>query len=282
MGITSAEATLLFILICGVSVSYNACVECICEQPRDILTCERPLRVIGTAFLILTSIVPRPFHAYHMLHYAAICCCFVTELPSIVGLELVFRIHWAILYKNTRWCALQWPSFGIIAEVDKRLKASIALEGSLHAHGVLTSVEEGTHYCVNKSQWLFFPTSGYGVSFNTLRPRKNDRHFSDDVFKCIFLNENVWISLKISLKFVPKGQIDNNPALVQIMAWRRSGDKPLSEPMMVSLLTHICVTRPQWVKDIYQWLFNANNLTSTWLIPVSIFTQSDFFSDTDI
>ena len=37
------------------------------------------------------------------------------------------------------------------------------------------------------------------------------------------------------------------PALVQIMAWRRSGDKPLSEPMMVSLLTHICVTRPQWV-----------------------------------
>ena len=31
------------------------------------------------------------------------------------------------------------------------------------------------------------------------------------------------------------------------MAWRRRGDKPLSEPMMVSLLTHICVTRPQWV-----------------------------------
>ena len=41
--------------------------------------------------------------------------------------------------------------------------------------------------------------------------------------------------------------IDNNPALVQIMAWRRSGDKPLAEPMMISLSTHICVTRPQWV-----------------------------------
>ena len=40
----------------------------------------------------------------------------------------------------------------------------------------------------------------------------------------------------------------NIPALVQIMAWRCSGDKPLSEPMMVSLLTRICVTRPQWVK----------------------------------
>ena len=46
------------------------------------------------------------------------------------------------------------------------------------------------------------------------------------------------------------GPVDNIPALVQIMAWRRPGDKPLSEPMMVGLLTHICVTRPQWVKKI--------------------------------
>ena len=63
-----------------------------------------------------------------------------------------------------------------------------------------------------------------------------------------FFNENVLISIKISLKFVPKGPINNIQALVQIMAWRRPGDKPLSEAMMVSLLTHICVTWPQWVK----------------------------------
>ena len=68
---------------------------------------------------------------------------------------------------------------------------------------------------------------------NTLRPRQNDRHFPDDIFKWIFLNKNVWISIKISLKIVPKGPIDNIPALVQIiMALRRSGDQPLSEPMM--------------------------------------------------
>ena len=85
---------------------------------------------------------------------------------------------------------------------------------------------------------------------NSLRPRPNRRHFADDIFKCIFENENEWISIKISLKFVPKGPIYNNPALVQIMAWRRPGDKPLSEPMMVSLLTHICVTRPQWVNSL--------------------------------
>ena len=63
-------------------------------------------------------------------------------------------------------------------------------------------------------------------SLNTLRPRQNGRHFPDDIFKCIFLKENVIILIKISLKFVPYGPINNIPALVQIMAWRRPGDKP--------------------------------------------------------
>ena len=76
----------------------------------------------------------------------------------------------------------------------------------------------------------------------------NGRHFADDIFKCILFNENVWISIQISLKFVPKGPINNIPALVQIMACRLDGVKPLSEPMMVRLSTHICVTRLQWVK----------------------------------
>ena len=85
---------------------------------------------------------------------------------------------------------------------------------------------------------------------------KNGRSFADDTFKRIFLYENVRISIKISLKFVPKVPINTNPALVQIIAWSRSGDKPLSEPMMVSLLTHICVTPPQWVKE---WICQCHN-----------------------
>ena len=76
-------------------------------------------------------------------------------------------------------------------------------------------------------------------ALNTLRPRQNGRLFPDDIFKWIFMNENVWISLRISLKFVPKVRINNILTLVQIMAWCRPGDKPLSEPMMVRLLTHI-------------------------------------------
>ena len=94
--------------------------------------------------------------------------------------------------------------------------------------------------------------TSYGVFFvrikekiNTLGPRQDGRHFPDN----ISLNENVWISIKISSNFVPWGPIHNIPALVQIMAWRQPGDKPLSEPMMVSLLTHICITRPQWVNN---------------------------------
>ena len=69
---------------------------------------------------------------------------------------------------------------------------------------------------------------------NTLRPRQNGRHFADDSFKYILLNKTVWIPIKISLKFVPTGAINNIPALVQLTAWRRSGDKPSSEPVMVS------------------------------------------------
>ena len=84
---------------------------------------------------------------------------------------------------------------------------------------------------------------------NTLRLRQDGCQFPDDISKCIFLNENIWILFIISLKFVPEGSINHIPSLVQIMAWRWPGDKPLSEPLMVSLLMHICGTRPQWVKQ---------------------------------
>ena len=83
---------------------------------------------------------------------------------------------------------------------------------------------------------------------NTLKLSQNGCHFTE-VLKCIFLNENLWISLRISLKFIPKVPINNIPALVQIMARHRSDNKPLSEPMMVSFLMHICVPRPQWVNN---------------------------------
>ena len=95
-------------------------------------------------------------------------------------------------------------------------------------------------------KWWYFQLQQQWVllKINTLRPGENGRHFPDDIFKCIFLNEDIWISIQFSLK------------LIQIMAWHRPGDKPLSEPMMVVLPAHIGVTRPQWVKVYDMWHFS--------------------------
>ena len=106
----------------------------------------------------------------------------------------------------------------------------------------------------NLSQTALHPRTQWWL-VDTLRPRQNGHHFPDEIIKLIFLNENIWISINISLKFVSRGPISNIPTLVQVMAWRLPGDKPLSEPMMVRLPTHICVTRPQWVNiNSGQWL----------------------------
>ena len=91
---------------------------------------------------------------------------------------------------------------------------------------------------------------------NTLRMRQDGCHFVDDIFKCIFVNENIWISLKISLRSVPKIWINNILALVKIMPWRWPGNKPSFEPMMVRLLMHICIALPQWVEIILPLVFS--------------------------
>ena len=57
--------------------------------------------------------------------------------------------------------------------------------------------------------------------------------------------------IKIPLKFVPKAPINNIPALFQVMARRRPGYKPLSEPIMACFLPQICVIRPQGVNCIF-------------------------------
>ena len=123
--------------------------------------------------------------------------------------------------------------------------------------------------------WLVMKlTTMRSVPINTLRPRQNGRHFPDDIFRSIFVNENVWISINISLKFVLKGPINNIPPLVQIMAWRRPGDKPLSEPMMVSFLMHVCVTWPQWVNIFMplkeKWVITEIVITLTLLVSLGI------------
>ena len=96
-------------------------------------------------------------------------------------------------------------------------------------------------------------------------------NFADDIFNRIFVNENVWILIQFSLKFVLKDPIKTIPTLVQIMAWRRLDDKPLFEWMVVSLLTYICVTRPQWVNTAFMFgrgflLYYCNTLINILLV----------------
>ena len=83
---------------------------------------------------------------------------------------------------------------------------------------------------------------------NTLRPRQNG--CADDTLNALSRMKMYEFRLTLHshlIQFVPEGQINNIPPLVQIMAWRRPGDKLLSDPMM----THIDVTRSQlhWSKQ---------------------------------
>ena len=118
---------------------------------------------------------------------------------------------------------MRWSLFTLILS-SVRVPVGYVMSLSLHkfvmfVHYVcLRSLAERTH-CARE-----LPLER---AFNTLRPRQNGHHFPDNIFKYIFLNENVQISIKISLKFVSMGSINNIPALNQIMAWPRSGDKPL-------------------------------------------------------
>ena len=91
------------------------------------------------------------------------------------------------------------------------------------------------------------------LALKTLRPRQNGCHFTVVIFKYISFNENVWISIKSSLIF-SKGPIHNIPSLVQMMAWRRPGDKPLSEQMLVGLLAHMCMYASLGLKELMAWI----------------------------
>ena len=82
------------------------------------------------------------------------------------------------------------------------------------------------------------------------------------IFQTTFSSGFSWMKMyefRLTFKFVPWGPINNIPTLVQVMAWRRSGDKPLSESMIVRLPTHLCVTRPQFYHKNRKIHFNSSD-----------------------
>ena len=84
-------------------------------------------------------------------------------------------------------------------------------------------------------QTVYWPLVPVRYPELTSPPMPNGRALADDIFKRIFLNVNIRVVIHFFVKFVPKGLIDNIPALVYMMAWCRIGDQPLSEQMLTRL-----------------------------------------------
>ena len=131
-----------------------------------------------------------------------------------------------------------------------KLRIPAYIEAETNGRYVLKDLQ--MHFLWVRKVWCkFLMTFFYGIPIDvmsscldTFRPRQNGRYFPDDISKCIFLNGNVCISIKISMKFVSEGPINHITALVKIMArWRRD-NKPLSEPVLVRLLTYISKSLP--------------------------------------
>ena len=131
-----------------------------------------------------------------------------------------------------------WPAGGGVREVSPDWwRAGVPPSNELVTRGVMINVSIGDDIRTFLSKLCSFHI------------------FEEELIKFyMILFDKIWTSqtltIKISVKFVPKGPINNNPALFQVMSWCWPGDRPLSEPMMVSLVMHICVTWPEWVNSM--------------------------------
>ena len=94
---------------------------------------------------------------------------------------------------------------------------------------------------VVRARWQCKQTRYEDRNLNTSRLIHNVRHFPDDIFRWNFVTENAWLMFHWRMLVGIQLMIFQHPDM--------HGAKPLSEPMVVSLLTHICVTRAQWVID---------------------------------
>ena len=146
-----------------------------------------------------------------------------------------------------------------------RGSASLNLEPNAGLSLIDKDLQDHIHECfVNGSDFRYLWKSFFWHWLLTHWGRDN----MAAIFQMTCSNWITWMKMHEFLSrfhwSVPKGPISNIPALVQIMARHRPGDKPMSEPMMVSLLTHICITRPQWVKLRYQDLFTISFNVQPW------------------
>ena len=99
---------------------------------------------------------------------------------------------------------------------------------------------------------------------NSISPGQNSRHFTDNIFRCIFMNEKFCILIKISLKYVSKGLINNNPALFSIMAWRQKALHSLLYAIIFQCLPNYSQSHQTWLMFFtshFKFNFNISTMT---------------------
>ena len=175
----------------------------------------------------------------------AICCALI--------FRKVCKLQRNNVSADSRIAPSQWETSLQSNAVSHWLGAN--LESALwHKNWILITVSlcgESIFSARNVSMWNeHIDNTFIQQCFNTLRPRLYGRHFTDDIFKYISVNENVCLPTKISMKSVSKGPNDNIPALVQTMAGCRPGDKPLSESM---LLVYGLIYAPLGLNELNPW-----------------------------
>ena len=165
------------------------------------------------------------------IHYCVPSFTYYDAIPAIVSRGT------SMFTCGTRW-PTRWPWVGPLfrpaidhsrwvgTQATKRVTWTARILRTAGAHPV--------KFGVFVSWWWLIMGVLSILTFNSYSTWQDGHQFTDDVSRCIFMNETFCILNRLSLKFVPEGLINNIPALVQIMAsgWRRSGDKPSSQPML--------------------------------------------------
>ena len=135
---------------------------------------------------------------------------------------MVYFLHSLMIMKKQCYCSSPTKSLVLLSH-----KSNLTL--TMLCFSIRASLDTGMsmYLCVSSNDYEEAVISIYNLRVyqscctarvNTLRLRLNGGHFPDYIFKCISSNGNIWISITISLKFVPKSSINNIPALVQMIA----------------------------------------------------------------
>ena len=153
---------------------------------------------------------------------------------------------------------------------NDRFVAMELLKNATIAAGMVLPGCQDTGTAIVMGEWGNLHSPLWVMNFNTLRPEQNGHHFADNLFKWIFFfNKNVWISIKFSMNFIPRGLIDNKSipvftigsdndiepnkpqaitfTLVQVMAWCHQATSHYLNQCWPRSMSPYGVTRPQWV-----------------------------------